>query len=143
MQPGSFQISLKVFLRRDDRFLVLRDAASGLGDLPGGRIGHAEFYGDWSAAIEREMLEELGPALRYVLDPNPALIFPHRIVSANTDGLGVAYQARHTEGAVELSSEHDGFEWVSLTDYDPGSFFHPHLADAVRRLQRLVQEQRG
>ncbi len=141
MQPGFFQISLKVFLQRGTQFLVLRDALSGLGDLPGGRISHEEFYGDWTACVYRELAEELGNDVHYTLSSEPLFVFPHHIVSAGTEALGIAYHALYKGGKVQLSPEHDAQDWVDVAVYEPSPFFHPHLAAAVRRFQRLVKQQ--
>ncbi len=139
MEPGFFQITLKVFLRHGDAFLVLRDRITQAGDLPGGRLSRSEFYGDWTAAIRRELREELGPDLACRLDEEPLFLFPHPIVSAGTDGLGVAYRAAYRGGPVRLSEEHDAYEWVPIATYDPSGFFTEPMARAVRRYQRLVR----
>ena len=136
MEPGFFQITLKVFLRRDDDFLILRDRAQGDGDLPGGRISHAEFHKPWPECIRRELREELGPNTRYELNEEPIFLFPHYIRSAGADGLGVAHEARYLDGEIILSEEHDFFEWVSIGSYDPEPFFRDQMRDAVRRYQR-------
>jgi 8-oxo-dGTP pyrophosphatase MutT (NUDIX family) len=138
MDPGFFQISLKIFLQREGSFLILRDRISQRGDLPGGRLSTAEFYGDWVACVHRELREELGPELSYELHPEPLFTFPHRILSAGTDALGVAYHALHTGGGLTLSDEHDQCTWVPVDGYDPTGFFHEHMAEAVRRFQRMT-----
>lgn len=138
MEPGFFQITLKVFLRRGGTFLVLHDRVGQVGDLPGGRLSHAEFYEDWAACIRRELREELGPDVTYTLDEEPVFLFPHYIVSAETDGLGVAYRADYTGGAIRLSDEHDGYAWEPIATYDPAGVFTEHMARAVRRYQRMM-----
>ncbi|MEM1125246.1 MAG: NUDIX hydrolase [Bacteroidota bacterium] len=138
MEPGFFQISLKVFLRRDGAFLVLRDQLTQLGDLPGGRLGQDELYGTWTEAVHRELTEELGPDASYLLHPEPLFTFPYYIPSAGTDALGVAYVADYLGGSIHLSEEHDAAHWVSIDQYDPADHFSDHIGRAVRRFQRLT-----
>lgn len=138
MEPGAFQISLKVFLVHDDAFLVLRERSTGRGDLPGGRLAHAEFYEPWSRCITRELREELGSEVGFTLHEEPLFVFPHFIVSAGRDALGVAYRADYHGGAIQLSEEHDAHAWVSIRAYDPDAFFTPHVAAAIRRFQELT-----
>ncbi len=136
MEPGFFQITLKVFLHRGNEFLVLRDRAAQVGDLPGGRISHAEFFQPWGDCVRRELAEELGSDFRYDLNEEPAFIFPHYIISAKTDGLGIAFLAEYLGGEIRLSDEHDDMNWVSAADYNPDDYFAEHMAAAVRRYQR-------
>ena len=137
MEPGFFQITLKVFLCHQDRLLILRDRISGVGDLPGGRISKAEFYADWQDCLARELREELGEAVQYRLDPEPLFVFPHFIESAGEEALGIAYQAQFIRGQIQLSDEHDKMQWVALHDLEPGLFFSTHYARAVSRFKLL------
>ena len=63
MEPGWFQVTLKLFLWHEGRYLALRDSHSGFGDLPGGRIGRDESV-NLPAALEREVAEETGLLVR-------------------------------------------------------------------------------
>lgn len=67
MKPGFFQITLKVVLVKERDFLVLRDAQTQQGDLPGGRLAQAEFYEPWADSLYRELREELGSSVQYTL----------------------------------------------------------------------------
>ena len=140
MEPGFFQITLKAFIIRTgpggEEFLVLRDAQLGIGDLPGGRISQPEFYKPWSDCLRREIAEELGTNIEYDLTEESIFLFPHRILSARTDGLGVAHIARYLGGEIQLSEEHDHYNWVNLKTYDPHGFFVEHMEGAVLRFQQ-------
>lgn len=138
MEPGFFQITLKVFLVKDNQFLILRDAIAQTGDLPGGRLSQTEFYQSWNDAIRRELREELGPAVQYTLHESSLFHFPHRILSAQTDALGIAFRADYQAGLIQISDEHDYFAWVPLDSYDPTGFFAPSMAAAVRQFQALT-----
>ena len=138
MQPGSFQISLKAILRHNDKFLILRDQGTQRGDLPGGRLGRAEFCEDWLVALRRELVEELGAALQFKLAPEHVSIFPHTLLANGEDVLGVLYEATYQAGPIHLSDEHDAYEWVPLASYDPHPFFSPAYAAAIQRYQHRV-----
>jgi len=128
-----YHITLKVFMRRGDDFLVLKDSDNGYGDLPGGRIEHFEFYKPWPEAIAREVYEELGPALKYRLKPEPLFVFPHYIRKAKSPALGIAFEAEYLGGEVRLSDEHVDFRWVACSSYDPQQDFKEYLLHAVER----------
>ncbi len=142
MKPGLFQITLKVFLCSADRFLVLRDSAAGVGDLPGGRFGPGEIYRPWRESVERELSEELGATLTAGarIESEPLFYFPHFVSESGYEALGIAYRAQihkaDLQDAVQLSPEHDWFEWVSIADYKPDTLFVDHLLEAVREFQR-------
>ncbi|MEQ9366761.1 MAG: NUDIX domain-containing protein [Leptospirales bacterium] len=145
MKPALFQITLKVFLCSDDRFLVLKDAAAQAGDLPGGRFGPGEIYRPWRESVLRELGEELGERIAAAakVEPDPLFYFPHFVTESGYEALGIAYRARidnvdHRD-AVRLSAEHDWFDWVSINDYQAAPLFVDHLRDAVRRFQKLAR----
>lgn len=135
MEPGRFEVTLKALLLDGDRLLVLRDRASGEGDLPGGRIGQDELDPalPWSVALSRELREELGPDASWAVEPEPSFVWRHRFPSTGNLGLGVAFVGRWRGGPVILSDEHDAFRWVRLTDWDPEGWFVGTLAAAVAR----------
>lgn len=138
VEPGFFQITLKVMLIKGNQFLILRDAIAQTGDLPGGRLAQTEFYQSWVDALRRELHEELGPDVQYTLHEEPLFHFPHRILSAQTDALGIVYRATYRGGNLQISDEHDDFAWVSLDTYDPTGFFSASMAAAIRRFQALT-----
>lgn len=142
MTPALFEITLKVFLLRDREFLALRDRKTGSGDLPGGRLSKGEIYRPWSEQVRRELHEELGDELVFeLLDKDPLFIFPHFIEESGSEALGMAFRARYISGSIQLSAEHDYFEWVAMRSFEAGSLFKAHLAEAVRRFQNLVQSE--
>ena len=135
--PAAAPVSVKVVLLRGDDLLVLSDAGTGVGDLPGGRLEPGEVGGDWRAALLREIAEELGPDVRCELEPWPRLAFPHRIASTGEEAVGVIYVGRWLAGEPILSDEHDGLTWHPLRD-GPPRWLQDTLLAAVSRLPEFV-----
>lgn len=110
--PGRFEISQKLLVWREGRVLVLRDAASGQGDLPGGRLGVDELLAPWRDALLREVREELGAHVEVQLEPEPRFAFPHRLPSSGLPALGLMWVGLWLRGEPALSDEHDDLAWV-------------------------------
>ena len=65
---GIFQAALKTVLRKGDKILFLRDNnARKTWDWPGGRIDNVEYETPLERIIAREVREELGSRVKYVL----------------------------------------------------------------------------
>jgi 8-oxo-dGTP pyrophosphatase MutT (NUDIX family) len=136
VQPGRFEITLKVFLVDGDRILVLRDRESREGDLPGGRLGADEMAQPWMDAVARELREELGPHARWRVDPEPLFVWPHQFASTGLDGLGIAFAGTWEGGRLTLSDEHEAFAWVPVEGTDMGDWFQGTMLQAARRFQQ-------
>lgn len=139
MNPAFFQITLKLFLIKEGQFLVLRDRKSGFGDLPGGRLGEKEIYEPLTTALAREVGEELGDEIQYMVSDEPAFIFPMKMWSGGYEALGIAFVGFYDSGEIDLSDEHDHMEWVDLISYDPADLFSEHMLDAVRKFLTMVR----
>lgn len=135
--PGVFEVTLKVFIVREGALLVLRDRASGQGDLPGGRIEQDELHGGWPAAVARELEEELGADAHVLVQSEPAFVFPHHIQASGRDAVGLAFRGRWIDGAITLSDEHDRYRWVDLQDPGLLDHFVTHQRAAVARFVAL------
>ena len=138
MTPGFFQITLKVFLQRNAsagrEFLILKDKDSQMGDLPGGRLSELEIYDPFSAAIAREMREELG-GVDYALEEKPLFYFAHKIRNGGHAALGIAFAAEYLGGEIVLSEEHDWLGWENVQSYNPRPLFQDHMLSAVLQFQ--------
>lgn len=133
MDHGSFQITTKVFLMDGNHLLILKDRASGLADLPGGRITQSELHAPWLNAVHRELREELGSGVQLVVRPRPIFVFPHIILKENKDALGVAFPGRYFGGQIDLSDEHDSLEWINPLVGSPSWAFPPTLEQAMKQ----------
>jgi 8-oxo-dGTP pyrophosphatase MutT (NUDIX family) len=133
MRPASFQITQKLLLRRPDgAILVLRDAASGEGDLPGGRLGPGEL-GDLRAALDRELVEELGAGVQITLADAPVAWFPHHIRESGMEAVAWLWEGELRAGDVVLSSEHDAMTWALPDPAGALPWLTGTMADGVRR----------
>ncbi len=114
---GIFQVGLKILLRKGNEVLLLRDD-QGL-DLPGGRIDNVEYHTPLEKIVAREVREELGQKIKYILgkplfhfrrarrikDTHPRFVFI------------VVYDAQWMAGEIKLSFEHSAYEWVDPKKY--------------------------
>jgi len=138
LKPAFFQITLKLFLLDSSgKLLILRDRASGLGDLPGGRLGKGEIYTAWTQTIQREIREELGSQMSYSVRENPIFCFPHFMLSDQCEGLGIAFQGIYEGGELHLSDEHDYHEWADLKKYNFENLFKDHMLEAVLKFIQI------
>ncbi|EMJ58252.1 NUDIX domain protein [Leptospira interrogans serovar Valbuzzi str. Duyster] len=128
---GFFQITQKLFLRKGDEFLILRDRKSGLGDLPGGRMNENEFFEDWSLSMQREIEEELGSQVQIRVSTKPLFIHKHKVNEGNFPCIIIAYHADYLGGDIILSDEHDYISWEKVQTYEPSPLFTEYMLDAV------------
>lgn len=139
MNPAFFQITLKLFLIKEGKFLVLKDRKSQFGDLPGGRLGEKEIYSPLTEALAREVCEELGDEIEYMVSDEPVFIFPMKMWSGGHEALGISFVGFYESGDIVLSDEHDFMEWVDLLTYDPSLLFSEHMLDAVNKFLTMVR----
>lgn len=117
---GIFQVGLKVLLRKGSKVLLLRmnDDDRWL-DLPGGRIDNVEYRAPLEKIIAREVREELGPKLKYVLG-KPLFCFRRLRRGKNLNPAYVflvVYDAEWIAGDINLSFEHSSYEWVDAKKF--------------------------
>jgi 8-oxo-dGTP pyrophosphatase MutT (NUDIX family) len=114
MDFATYLVSLKILVRKGDKYLFLTDVFSGKFDLPGGRINDDERNVPLADIINREVPEELGPDLKYKLGD---LAFQFRVLTQTGAHIFISvYEADYLSGTVQLSSEHTNFEWIDKRD---------------------------
>jgi 8-oxo-dGTP pyrophosphatase MutT (NUDIX family) len=131
-EHGFFQITQKAFIRNGNKLLVMKDKVSGVGDLPGGRMNQDEFFSDWLDSLKRELSEELGNNFIISIKPDIFLVHKHRVNIGNFPCVIIGYHADYISGEIEISNEHDYFEWVDIDTYKPETLFSEYMLDAVR-----------
>lgn len=132
-----FDVGLKAFVLRGRSLLVVREAATGLWELPGGRIDVGEEDLPQAEVLARELREELGEGFAVALGTPVSTWIRRR----PTDFVFlVGHLCRHRSGEPTLSHEHDSARWVTAGDwqgltYAPG--YPEAIADFWRRLPAL------
>ncbi|MFA6376219.1 MAG: NUDIX domain-containing protein [Candidatus Paceibacterota bacterium] len=112
---ASYQVSLKVLLKKDGVYLFLRDAESGFFDLPGGRINRDERNVPLEKILQREIAEEIGGNVQYKID-KPA--FQYRASKDGQDIFITVYEAEYFSGEIVLSPDHNNIVWVDPKSFD-------------------------
>lgn len=108
-------IAVSIFIFRGDKVLTLQRsrralAAPSIWEVVSGRVEAAE---DPFAAAAREVREETG--LSVALCPRP--YDAYRAKRLEEPMLVLVYRADHLAGEVQLSEEHDAFEWIDPRDF--------------------------
>jgi mutator protein MutT len=136
VQHKPFQFSVKaVVVDNEGRCLVIRRSPesnnnAGLWDLPGGKCDPGETM---EVALRREVHEETGLNVRF-----------ERVVGSTQYEMSdriVAYMILEGEafdGDVQLSSEHDDYQWVSRSEL-PTLRFPPQFQDFLKSYSQLTQ----
>ena len=112
-----FQVAIKAFVLDGDRALMLREADTGLWELPGGRIEIGEEWLPPTDVLRRELSEELGAAFACEIgEPAAVWVRPPDPPRRNNAVFLVGYRCRFRGGAVLLSGEHVEFRWVTRAE---------------------------
>jgi 8-oxo-dGTP pyrophosphatase MutT (NUDIX family) len=130
---GFFQITQKAFIRKGDLLLVMRDKKSGEGDLPGGRMNQNEFFENWIDSLKRELEEELGTSMKLKISEDVVLIHKHRVNLGNYPCVILGYDCEYISGEINISEEHDFFEWVDIKTFKAETFYSEYMLEAVSK----------
>lgn len=134
-----FEVSLKAFIVRDARVLLVREADTGFWELPGGRIDVGEEWDPHDAVLAREIAEELGTGFRVQVGAE-AVTWTRQRPSDGVFQFVVGRVCRHVAGEPVLSSEHDDLAWLT-----PGAWRElllPPQSGYAAALDRLWQHVR-
>ena len=125
-QKDKYFVAVKVFLEKDDKFLILKDGF-GQWDIPGGRIKKDEFETPLEQIVTRKMSEELGSDFKYELG-KPIVFMRHERIE-KTDGnptvriFAIGYQAKLLNGEVKMTSHHTEMLWAQVNSFNPEDYF--------------------
>lgn len=111
-----FEVSLKAFIVRDDRVLLVREADTDYWELPGGRIDVGEEWEQHDAILAREIAEELGHGFRVTIGAQ-TVTWTRRRPSDGVFQFVVGRVCRHVAGEPALSDEHDDLAWLAPNDW--------------------------
>ncbi|MGE4158020.1 MAG: NUDIX domain-containing protein [Planctomycetota bacterium] len=125
-----FEIAIKLFVRHEGRLLVLTAGNTGAGDFPGGRLAPVDSLFDLQSSMKREILEELGSDVRLKVGTKPLFHFPYTSKNDTVEVLGLAHAADWAGGAIRLSDEHTGYQW--LQPQDALGHFRDHFLAGLR-----------
>lgn len=120
-----FFVAVKVLLRLGDKLLITHDVF-GSWDIPGGRIKPDEFEVPLEEVVARKFGEELGPEVKYELG-KPVIFFRHERIERSTNEpvriFAVGYECMYLGGEIKLGGNHDKYEWVDLSSFNPEDYF--------------------
>lgn len=117
---ADFQVSLKVLLtnKKGEHMVLSARSTSkiwhGKYDLPGGRINNNEISVPFQKIIDREIKEEVGSTVRYILRPDPVAMSMCQYPGEGKK-MFILFEAKYLSGTIELSNEHWGYEWIFIT----------------------------
>ena len=125
MDKDLYFVAVKLLLLDGDNLLITHDVF-GDWDIPGGRIKKDEFEVPLESVIQRKVVEELGPEVRYKLG-QPKVFFRHERKEQKLGQMvqifAVGYEAEYQGGEIRLGNHHDKFEWVDLKTFQPEKYF--------------------
>lgn len=127
---------------KDGEVLILKADSNGtfagFYDLPGGRIDEDEFSMPLLEILKREIVEETGIE-DVTIEKVPVAVGRHCIsakkfpkLEKDIHVLYVFYEAHIDSGKIEISGEHEGFEWVDLENIELESYFTSGILEGVK-----------
>lgn len=84
--------------------------------MPGGRINEGEYSVPFSKLISREVKEELGGKVKYLLG-EPILYSRRYLRKKEKHIFTVVHSAEYLSGEITLSPEHSSFQWINPKTY--------------------------
>ncbi|MDO8471908.1 MAG: NUDIX domain-containing protein [bacterium] len=140
-----FQVSLKLLLQNEaGETLILKcpddSSLAGFYDLPGGRIAATEKELPFAEIIKREVTEELGSAVNYELESTKPIAigrhhYPSKKMQQEVYLFWVLFGAQYQSGAINLSNEHQSYQWVKLTAANLEQYFIRGPLDLMNNYQ--------
>ena len=125
-EKDKYFVAVKVFLRKDDELLILKDSF-GCWDLPGGRIKTDEFETPLEDIIKRKMSEELGDDIKYQI--GKPLVFMRHQREERVEGnptvriFAIGYEGSFEGGDIQLSERRTEMKWVDVKNFKPEDYF--------------------
>lgn len=141
-QRDFYHISLKAILKnKNGEALILKadsnGTLAGFYDLPGGRIDEDEFATPLPEILKREIIEEIGEA-DFEINETPVAVGRHCIKKEHANSekdvhvFYVFYEVQLETGNVNISDEHEGFEWVDLKKIELKRYFTTAMLEGIK-----------
>lgn len=142
MKKDLYFVAVKIFLEDNKgNFLITKDRF-GDWDIPGGRLREVDFDIEFTDVVERKMKEELGEELNYKLG-EPVIYMRHERDEILDNGkkekrriFAIGYRAKYLDGKIILGKNHTGYEWVSIKNFKPESYFSGGWLKGIREYQK-------
>ena len=136
-------VAVKVFLRDDDKLLIIKDVFDDGWDLPGGRIKKDEFETPLLDIVRRKMNEEVGESVQYDINPQPKVFFRHERVEAETGEIvrifALGYEAMYEGGEISLGKHMGAYEWIDVHAFEPKDYFRGGWLKGVEEYLELAR----
>ena len=139
-------VAVKLFLEDGKgNFLITKDRF-GDWDLPGGRLRENDFATSLEEVAKRKMNEELGEQLQYKL-LEPLIFMRHERDEVLESGdrskrriFAIGYRAEYLNGDINLGTNHENHEWVSIKDFKPEDYFKGGWLKGVEEYLQKVRQ---
>lgn len=111
-----FQVSVKALLTSNNQILTLK-TPQGKIDFAGGRIDDGEYELDFKTALKREIKEELGDDVDFII--NDLVFVSKRSYKHNGQShylVAIFYHVDYLSGKILLSDEHLDYTWLNYQE---------------------------
>lgn len=118
-------IAVKALIRHGDRLLITHDVFDSW-DIPGGRIKKDEFQRPLIDVLKRKLSEELGDKIQYEIGDIATTFSVERDevgIGSKVRIFAIGYEVKFLGGDIHLGSNHDQYEWVVVSDFEPNILF--------------------
>lgn len=137
-----FFVAVKVFLEDGNGNLLITKDRFGDWDIPGGRLREGDFEVPLEQIAERKMKEELGESVQYRLE-DPIVMMRHERDEILATGerekrriFAIGYRAQYLGGDIDLGTNHEKFEWVSIATFEPEKYFTGGWLRGIKEYQQ-------
>lgn len=136
MAHAQVSVSLKLILKdAEGKILALEGQGNGpmagFYDIPGGRIDEEEIGIPFTEIFTRELQEELGD-VKFSVESRPVTASTWRWPNGK-EIVYVYYEGRLESGEIQISDEHQSFEWIQLNDNSLEQYFTSFHKEALKQ----------